>query len=72
MNEQQLINAVRAHALANYNQDGWDYLVECWSDGDILECLGDVTTVTQAIDIIKQELEVLAEMRDEVRAAGEW
>lgn len=72
MNEQDLINAVRNHALANYNTDGWDYLVECWMDGDILECIDNATTVAQAIANVRDALAPLAEMRDEVRSAGEW
>lgn len=72
MDEQYLINAVRNHALANYNTDGWDYLVECWMDGDILECLDGAETVEQAITNVREALAPLAEMRDEVRAAGEW
>lgn len=72
MNEQDLIIAVRNHALANYNTDGWDYLVECWMDGDILECLDGAETVDQAIANVRDALAPLAEMRDEVRSAGEW
>jgi len=72
MNEQDLINAVRNHALTNYNTDGWDYLVECWMDGDILECLDGAETVAQAIANVRDALAPLAEMRDEVRSAGEW
>ena len=72
MNEQDLINAVRNHALANYNTDGWDYLVECWMDGDILECIDNATTAAQAIANVRDALAPLAEMRDEVRSAGEW
>jgi predicted RNase H-like HicB family nuclease len=73
MNEQNLIDAVRNHALANYNIEGWDYLVECWMDGDILECLDGAETVEQAIANVREALAPLAERRDEVRAAGgEW
>ena len=72
MNEQDLINAVRNYALDNYNTDGWDYLVECWMDGDILECLDGAETVAQAIANVREALAPLAEMRDEVRSAGEW
>ena len=73
MNEQDLINAVRHYAHANYNQDGWDYVVECWEDGDIMECLDGASTVKQAIANVRDALAPLAERRDEVRAAGgEW
>ena len=38
--EHILIEYIRAHAYARYNQ-GWGYVVEQWSDGDILEALSD-------------------------------
>jgi hypothetical protein len=41
MNEQTLINAVRKHAMDNYEQDGWDVLVECYDDWDILELISN-------------------------------
>ncbi len=49
--ELDLINAVRKHALNNYNNDGWDYLVECWEDGDILEQISDKNATTPAAAI---------------------
>ena len=63
--EKELIDAVRAHALANYN-------VECWEDKDILDCLDGVTEVTEAIDAVRDALAPLNDMRSEVRSAGEW
>jgi hypothetical protein len=72
MSEQDLINAVRDHAYANYNDDGWDYVVECWEDGDILEAIGDADTAEEAVARVREAVRPLAEMRDEVRAAGEW
>jgi hypothetical protein len=72
MSEQDLINAVRDHAFANYNDDGWDYVVECWEDGDILKAIGDADTAEEAVARVREAVRPLAEMRDEVRAAGEW
>lgn len=72
MNKQNLIAAVRDHALDNYNTEGWDYLVECWEDGDIIDAMGDASTTKQAINNVRDALRPLADMRDEVRAAGEW
>ncbi len=43
MDETQLVAAVRAHAL-RYYEHGWDVLVECWSDGDILEVVSESQT----------------------------
>jgi len=51
ISELDLINAVRKHALNNYNNDGWDYLVECWEDGDILEQISDKNATTPAAAI---------------------
>ena len=70
--DQELLDAIRAHALANYNTEGWDYLVECWEDDYILDCLDGVTEVTEAIDAVRDALSPLNDMRDEVRASGEW
>lgn len=72
MTDQELIRAVRDYALDNYNDDGWDYLVECWEDDYILECIGTAKTTKQAINNVRDALRPLADMRDEVRAAGEW
>jgi hypothetical protein len=32
-----LVEQIKAYAVEHYNQDGWDVLVECWEDSDILE-----------------------------------
>jgi hypothetical protein len=39
MASQELIDAVKAHALRNYNRGGWDVVVECWSDEEIAAVL---------------------------------
>lgn len=33
----EFIDAIRAHALANYSNGGWDVVAEAWSADDILE-----------------------------------
>jgi hypothetical protein len=63
-----LIKAVREHAAANYEQDGWDFLVECYSDDDIKEAIGGATTVAGAIRNVKQVVKVLADRRADVQA----
>jgi hypothetical protein len=67
-----LIKAVRDHALANYNRDGWDYLVECWEDEDIAEAIQGASTEAQAIAKARKAVRILDEVRSEVRSAGEW
>ena len=63
-----LIKAVREYALANYEKDGWDYLVECWEDSDITETIGSSKTVRGAISKCRQTVKLLDERRQEVRA----
>lgn len=48
MPDQELIEAVKAHALTHYEQ-GWDVIVECYDDADIAELIGAARTVKGAI-----------------------
>ena len=69
--ETDLIAAVRRHAINNYEQDGWDYLVECWDDGDILEQISEANAQTPdaAIKACASLLSVFDERRREIRNA---
>lgn len=33
----EIVEGVKAHALAHYNDGGWDVIVECWTDAEIGE-----------------------------------
>ena len=68
VNTQELVAAVRAHAVANYTKDGWDYLVECWSDEEIAEEIGRARTVEGAIRACRKTTKLLDERRREVQA----
>ena len=46
MNE--MIEAVKKHALANYDKGGWDVVYECWTDGEIAERLRSENCKTPA------------------------
>lgn len=63
MDEQQLIQAVRQHAMKHYDA-GWDAVVEAWDDGDILEVVGQCRTAAGAIKAMAKGLGV------KVAAAG--
>ncbi len=69
MSENNLVDAVREHALKNYNTAGWDFVVECWSDADISAAFGDAAAEDQAISRVKACVSPLAEYRDDIRAA---
>jgi hypothetical protein len=47
MNE--FIEAVRAHALANYEVKSWSYIVEAFDDEEVAEEIGDASSAEEAI-----------------------
>ncbi len=63
-----LVEAVKAHALDHYEEGGWDYVVECFSDEEIAEDIGRARTVEGAIKKVKWHANLLGERRDEVQA----
>lgn len=63
-----LIQAVKRHAIAHYNNDGWDIVVECYSDDEISSLIGDAQTITDAIARVLADVAPHASMRDEIRA----
>jgi len=65
---EKMIAAVRAHALQQYTEGGWDYVVESWTDTDIAEEIFDCLSVAEAIDIVGQTVQVLDDRRREVRS----
>ncbi len=71
MNE--LVKAVKDHALANYETGGWDYVIECWDDAEILDELlsAEIETEEEAIKVIGDIVAVIDGERREVQAS-EW
>lgn len=65
---EELVAAVKQYALDNYNKDGMDYIVECWSDEDIAEQIGAARTEAGAIRACRKTTKLLDERRQEVRA----
>jgi hypothetical protein len=59
---------VRAHALKNYGKDGWDILVECWTDDDILKAMDKAVTLREAIKNIGEILAVADSRRKDVES----
>lgn len=64
----EMIAAVKAHANANYEKGGWDILVECWEDNEILEEIGECTTVAGAIAKCAKTLHIVDEHRREIQS----
>ena len=63
-----MIKAVKQYAMEHYEEEGWDYIVECYSDEDILDIIKDSATEADAIEAVRQDIAPRAQMRDEVRA----
>jgi hypothetical protein len=66
----ELIDAVRAHANANWNKGGWDFLAECWSDEEIGIAIGGAKTAKGAISNCSKKVRVLDLHRREMM--GGW
>jgi len=54
----EMIPVIRKYALENYEKNGWDVLVECWEDKDILEAIGNTSSLEVAIKKIGRILKV--------------
>ena len=59
------------HEVGNDGQGGWDSLVECYDDGDILELISDAnaSTVEEAIASVQKTLKIYDDHRAEIRGA---
>lgn len=66
---QELIQAVKAHALAHYEDGGWDIIVETWSDEEIAEQIGKATTINGALRKMRQIVSIYSE-REAMFAPG--
>ncbi len=60
-----LIAAVREHAMKNYRK-GWDFIIECLEDEDILRIIGNATTVDAAIKRMAENVALNEEQRKAV------
>jgi hypothetical protein len=61
------IDAIREEAKRNYNVQGWDILVECWEDRDILNAIDGCATLQEAIEACNERLRVNDEVRRDIQ-----
>ena len=64
-----LLAAVREHAVANYEVDGWDVVIECYDDDELIKIIGDTRTACCAITKVRAHVAPYATVRDDIRAA---
>lgn len=67
MNE-ALIAAVKAHAIEHYEIEGWDYVVECYSDEEIAEIIKTARTPAGAIKMMRAQVKPRADYRADIQA----
>jgi len=65
---QNLVESVKAHAIKNYEKQGWDYVVECYSDDDISAIIKTARTPAGAIKMMRAHIKPHADYRDDIRA----
>jgi len=65
MGKQKMVQAVKEYALAHYGQDGWDYIVECWTDEEIAEEIKDCLSESGAIREMRQIAKLFHSQRTE-------
>lgn len=66
-----LVNAVKEYALEYYNEEGWDFVVETYTDKEIWEVIAGSKTVTSALRKMRRVTRLLDERRQDVRST-EW
>jgi len=70
MTKTELVEAVKAHAVDNYESGGWDYLVECYSDAEVEELIGKATTVKGAIKKVAKVMGIKNDYREDIQATA--
>jgi len=72
MEQAELIRQIREYAQNNYEKDGWDYLVECYEDEEIIKKIGSAKTLLGAIRKLSKGLKDLDEYRRESMAGAQF
>lgn len=65
--DQDLVDAVRAHAIEHYNEDGWDFVAESWEDWEILQVVKGCKKESQAIRKVRKQVRVLSDHRQDIQ-----
>lgn len=66
MLKRDLIQAVIEHAVDHYEIEGWDILVECWSDEEIWSWIEGAASEKEAIRLAAQALKPIHDHRMEI------
>lgn len=66
-----LVEAVKAHAISNYEMGGWDIVVECYEDIELLEIIAEAgaRTEAEAIAAVGEVVGSINEYRADIQGA---
>lgn len=61
-----MVEAVKSYALANYSRDGWDVVVEAYTDGEILEQIAHCPNEASAVSVMRKIAKAHKEQGEDV------
>jgi hypothetical protein len=64
----KFVEEVKDHALQHYEEDGWDIVVECYSDDEIANIIRGCSTKKEAIWAVLGHVTPYYKFQQEVRA----
>jgi hypothetical protein len=67
---EKLVEAVRQHALAHYEEGGWDLVIECWERAEIAKEIAAAKDEAHAIRIMRKRIKPLADYRADIEATA--
>lgn len=67
MSRSNWIERIREHASTHYEEDGWDILVESWTDEDITEVIDECVSYEEAIYSLSDILSAIDDYREDIR-----
>lgn len=62
------VEVVKAFAIDNYEEDGWDIVVECYADDEIEMVTRKAVDAAQAIALMQEWVKPHADYRAEIQA----
>ena len=67
-----LLEQVKSHALAHYNEGAWDIIVECYTDNELAALIGRASTLAGALRKCQDVIKPIAERRAEHALEVAW
>jgi hypothetical protein len=67
-NKAALLASVKQYAMDHYEEGGWDIVVECYDDAELLSIIGWAFTEKAAVARVAASVGIIAERRAEVQA----